>query len=496
MKKIKVAMAFNILLAMDASSAECQVNSVAIDVNIQNEDIIRSYSPKELFGFNVPWKNFQASYMQDGVVSKKLIDYMKAFPGAAYRFPGGSPSNEFEWRKSIGPLAARPSIYAELGQFAKVKFGVDEYVQFVKNVDGHAIYTLNLRGPHYGTWSLSKIATDINNLIQYLDDRERFGCIGGTGCRLKALELGNELDWSPFKYSINTYINRANAVLDKLAAYSDIVWVANGATAPWGNVSNHSVFNSGIAASLANRVHGISLHPYYDGISIPSVGNYINEYASTWKNYRKDGAVYITEHARWPDGSNSANWSNYWYQGTGLAGAISTSDFIVSAISNPDVALAAWHALSAYGPWKLIKVDEKTKELYPSPVYWGLRVLRDAYLDHAVRIQYNQPKVTTYGGGYDINMVAMVSDDHSKMSVLGINRNSKPVSLSLHWSTPVSAAESSSKRWITSDTKDDDNSDSNKKKIVMQQRDLIFQKGSTGTVVCMPAHSVFSIMIQ
>lgn len=481
---------------MDVSAAQCEANATPINIEIKNAEIIRSYAPKELFGFNVPWKIFQTSYMPNGMVRQQLIDYMKAFPGAVYRYPGGAPSNDFEWRKTIGPVAARPSMYADLGQFAKPIFGVDEYVQFVKDVDGNAIYTVNLRGPHYGAWSLSKIATDIYDLIQYLDNNARFGCTGGAGCRLKALELGNELDWSPFKFPVNTYIKRVNAVLDKAAPYSDITWVANGASAPWGTTSNYNIFNNGIAAGVANRVKGISIHPYYDGISIPSAVNYINQYAATWQNYRKDGSVYITEHARWPDGSDSTNWSDYWYQGTGLGGAISTSDFIVSAISNPDVAQAAWHALSAYGPWKLIKVDETSKELYPSPIYWGLRVLRDAYLDHAVAIQYNQPESVSYGAGYDINMVAMVSDDGAQMSVLGVNRNPKPIKMTLHWDSPISAAESSTKRWITSNSTDDDNNDADKQKILMKKEELGLERGATDTVVCMPAHSVFSMVIQ
>lgn len=52
-----------------------------------------------------------------------------------FRFPGGTPANEFDWKKSIGPVADRPCQAHGAGNggpgpITTVAYGLDEYLQF------------------------------------------------------------------------------------------------------------------------------------------------------------------------------------------------------------------------------------------------------------------------------------------------------------------------------------------------------------------------------
>src|SRR5262249_53336487 len=113
------------------------------------DDVRRSNMPLELFGFNVPWRDFQVSYYKSGTVRPELVDLLKPFKGASYRYPGGSPSNSFEWGAATsGPLDKRTPIHADYDRFAKAEFGPPEFARFVQSVGGRAILTLNLIGPY------------------------------------------------------------------------------------------------------------------------------------------------------------------------------------------------------------------------------------------------------------------------------------------------------------------------------------------------------------
>ena len=477
----------NMLMAVD-----CTDSADTMYVTVDSNSVVRPSVPETLFGFNVPWRTFQKAYMNSLGVREQVINYLKFFPGAAYRYPGGSPSNDFEWRKSIGQNKLRPPMHFEFGLMDKALFGLDEYIQFVKDVDGNAIYTANLKGPYQSSWTNDEIAKDVKDLLGYIAQPEHLGCTGGDKCRLKGVELGNELDWSPYKLSPEEYVARVNSVLKNTAEYNDVAWIANGATAPWSGVGDYKNFNSAVANALSGKVAGIAIHPYYDGINVPAAMNYVKEYAETWSKSGAASPIFITEHARWPDGSGNKNWSDYWYQSTGLGGAISTADFLIEAIKNDNVRVAQWHALSAYGPWKLIKLDEANNELYPGPVYWGLRVLREAFLKNAIKVEYQHSLSAAYSGGYDLNIIAMMSDDKSRHSLLGVNRKTRSQRIHLHWvDSPVNTGSLVS-RWITSESKNDDNDDESKSLITMKTQTETVAKGETDIQVCVPKNAVFS----
>lgn len=60
----------------------------------------------------------------------------------------------------------------------------------------------------------------------------------------------------------------------------------------------------------------------------------------------------------------------------------------LAIMANPQVPEVNWHALGVEGPCKLIRWAKKNDSLYSIPVYWGLRAIWKAYLDHLVTKQY------------------------------------------------------------------------------------------------------------
>ena len=479
-----------------AGEPVCSDSAAEVSVQVDTSKTIRAHAPTALFGFNVPWYDFQTSYYVNKKTYSDLVSLLQPFKGAAYRYPGGTPSNTFEWRKAIGKVETRPSMHHDFGQYAKPIFGVDEFIKFVKDVDGSALWTVNLAGPYKGVWSQQKIASEVVALINYISSPMQFGCIGGSGCRITALELGNELDFGSNSYTAEHYISLAEKVIAATSNMSEITWIANGRTAPWNINSGYRVYNRQLAEKLANKVKGIAIHPYYDGMDVPAVYNYVKQYGDTWRSYRSDGAMYITEHARWPDDNRFGAWSDNWYQTTSLGGAISVSDFILTSMPNPAVEMANMHALSAIGPWKFIRLDKNTATVYPSALYWGMRVLREAYLDDVVQSILIQPKEIKYSGGYALNVVAMSNGDDTEASLLGVNRNAKPYKLNIEWLASARSAGTSTFRWVTSGKLSDDNSDIAKTKVKIKTSTENIDSEHYVTSVCIPAYSVFSFVEQ
>jgi alpha-L-arabinofuranosidase len=487
-------------LTTGAGAIECLPGSaLEATVEVNTSSIIRQIAPKELFGFNVPWRDFQQGYFRSGKVRPEVADLLSAFAGASYRYPGGSPSNSFEWRKSIGPANLRPAMHSDFERFAPASFGIDEFADFVSQVDGKAIITVNLSGPYRAATTPDDIAHDVQDLLKHVREKTSFGCVGGPTCRVSAWELGNEMDWAPYKWPANVYIQRVNTVLDLVSpTMPEANWIAGGRTAPWDKSAlNYQQFNTALADALASRASGIAIHPYYDGISIPSASDYVARYGKTWSQARPDAKVFVTEHARWPSQPANGRWENNWYQATGLGGAISSADFLLAMLTNGQVASANWHALSTEGPWQLIRWNRSNDQLYPSPVYWGLRALRDGYLDQVVTTKYKASPINNsdYSGGYDVRVVGMKQTNDQRVSVLGINRKDVPLRLRIQWIGGKNRpAGEGVLRTVSGQSVSDDNTNDQPFKLQMETEKQLVLPARKQSFWCVPARSVFSVV--
>jgi alpha-N-arabinofuranosidase len=493
------------LLSLGAAAAwpqACeQPDALKLRATVTADQVQRANAPRELFGFNVPWRDFQMGYLQgDGEVRSELIELLKPFKGALYRYPGGTPSNWFDWGDATrGPREKRIALHADYERYAKADFGPDEFARFVQAVDGRAILTLNLMGPYKKPLPATGLKGPSRQFAEVVKSTPGFGCAGGKGCRVMALELGNELDWEPYKIGAAEYVQRAEAARAEVNdVLPDAVWVAHGRSAPWGLAAEDTAaFNKELARALAPRVQGFAIHPYYDGIDVPSAIGYVRSFGDTWKAVRPDAQVYVTEHARWPaepPKGSKAKWQDNWYQASGLGGAISTADFMLALMPMTYVAAANWHALATQGPWQLVRRDTGSNRLFASPIYWGMRVLRDAYLDDVVKLEYQPTKAARYGGGYDQRLVAMRGAD-GRVSVLGINRAQQPMALDIDWAGAKRRASGRAQlRFITAENTSIDNDAAQPRKVEMQTQAASVAADRKRSSWCVPPRSVFSIV--
>jgi hypothetical protein len=475
----------------NAAAAESYCNNKQVqtlEVSVASNTLLRADAPPELFGFNIPWYAFQKDLQASGQVKTEVVDWLKPFKGALYRFPGGSPSNYYDWVNSVKPKSERKAMHYEFGNMYKPDFGYDEFFRFVDEVNGNAIITLNIVGKGVEESNTE----DVSNFISWVINKSYFHCLNSLNCPIKYLELGNELDWSPYNWSAEKYAAKSKQIIQALNnLVPPSMWVVGGKTTPWASRSNYSLYNSVLSELLPQNVINLAYHPYYDGLTIPSVMKYLDDYHSVWSKHRENASILVTEHARWPSQPKFGNWKDQWYEATSQGGAISSSDFVLALIPNSSVKGAVWHALGTLGPWQLFRYDKLTNTLYPSPVYWGLRVLREGYLKDVVQTQPSIKYGYGYPGGYDLRLVAM--KEPGKMSLLGVNRSNHPVSIRVIWQNEKPKNTKATLRYTTA-ASNTDNNDQEKNLVTMKTEVINSMNSDKSSQACLPENAVFSIV--
>lgn len=473
--------------------------AIVSNITVDTKHVIRKQVPRALFGFNIPWYAFQNGLQLAGQAKPELLDWLKPFEGALYRYPGGSPSNTFDWKNSVRPSRQRQASHFEYGQRFKPEFGYDEFFKFVAQVDGQSIVTLNLVGPYQEQRSAAWVGQDAEQFVDWVLNRSSLKCIGELGCQLQYLELGNELDWTPYLWSSKTYLSRINQVLKYTKNKVPLdAWVVSGKSAPWdaqNRKEGYKRYNTNLSRQLPKAIKKLAYHPYYDGNSIPVAMRYTDDYFDVWKQNRPSATIMMTEHARWPHVPKDGDWKKNWYQATGLGGAISTSDFILTLIPDQRVSSAVWHSLGTMGPWQLIRQSQHDDKLYPSPVYWGMLTLRKAFLQDVIAVEPNKIK-GHYHGGYDQHFSAMKS--HDSKSFLGVNRSNKPMKATITWlGDSIHLAAGYLRITNQNDVSEiDDNDDAHQNRVTMKTHYLPHVVKQNKSKLCIPARSIFSLVIE
>ena len=136
-----------------APSGDCKpvaVNKGADGLSLMVSDkVVKSMGP-EYFGFNLENSEFQLSLWdaERQQVRPEVTRFLKQhFPGAVYRYPGGTTANYHRWKTSVGKVATRKSVRInDWIELPRIEFGVDEYLDFVGEINGQVWYVLNLKG--------------------------------------------------------------------------------------------------------------------------------------------------------------------------------------------------------------------------------------------------------------------------------------------------------------------------------------------------------------
>ncbi len=445
---VNISLFWILLISLEASNVACADNhpvrsnddvlevghSPKTVVSISSGTVMRQRIPTALFGFNVHHYYFQQDFWQEKSqsVNPDITDALKAFPGALYRYPGGLIANRFWWDQAVGPVAERlPQKAVQWAPPAKVLFGVDEYLKFVKSVGGRPWYVLNLVG--WDAVALTRqrpseeVARSNASLAAHIKQHSEKSDIP------RYYQLGNELDRADYQWSAEMYIERAKDTISAILAVDpDARFVAFLREFDWKykgditrGVSRYQDYIRDVMNGLP-MVNDFSLHFYYQPRGSVKETQQIQwrlrqfSRAITAARETRQGMepnVWITEHARAIDfGAVKATDAKFYT--SNLAGALRTGDFMIALAQMPEVKGACWHGLNAM-PWQLF---DTSNDLRPNPVYWGLRVLRVMDLPVVLATHTDSPDNSGNAGGYDVRSVAFTNDARSRLGLWIVNR--------------------------------------------------------------------------
>ena len=474
--------------------------------------VVRPDHPSQLFGFNINFRQFQKQlWTEDQETEEGIVEALKPFKGAIYRYPGGLVANAFHWKASVGPVMSRTaqsSFYQKTP--TKTQFGLDEYAQFVDDVAGTPWYVLNIVGTDLVSplkvAPKDEMAFSNLNLAKYLAeifDKEDYPL---------HLQLGNELDRSKYEWTADKYAERAKAVMDiiKENRLSDEFEFVNFMRDFNWTYRRDTKLGKSLPKDYLNDVidglgvkNDYSLHHYYDGNRIDGNSRAIPFWLRHLSRSIDDhlditgepASIWITEHGRQPksrkpgrDGS-AASTSN-------VSAAISTSDYLIALTQFAEVKGAVWHGLNA-GPWQLFDYSVQHKDLRPRPIYWAFRVLRMVSLDEVLETFSYSPNNSEYAGGYDVRGAAFRSKDEEQLGFRLINRSPAAQKIKIKYE-PFAEKEVSYKHYSLS-LKDGEDADIDRDDFIVEldpktRNDEFDDDGYIS--IELPASSVSSIVMQ
>lgn len=397
------------------------------------ESVLRALVSPHFLSFNLNLPTLDADYGSDaaGVLRPDLMEAMRAFPGAYYRYPGGNVSNHFAIDAAIGPPAARsPQRLTESGKPSRVRFGPESYFDFIGAVGGQSWYTLNLVGwdaDAYGVELPSAVVAAANGRLAALRVRLEAKVQGP-----RMYHLGNELDRNRYRWPPGKYVARCRDTMaavrtaDPQARFVAFLRDFDITGGTVGAVARGTEHAHEVLAALP-ELRDVSLQIYYDraagegqradlGWRWPLIDRFVD------KLPQREGqkpAVWITEHAVARDlGARERMRRERLATTSGIDGAVAACDFVIGALTRPALAATFWHSLGGGVWWDLF--EPGSHPLRPTPAYHAFLLLRQSLAGAVHDCRVHSSNVGGYPGGYDVNAAALRSGD--TWSLILINR--------------------------------------------------------------------------
>ena len=467
-----------------------------------NNAVVRQLSPS-FFGFNLEWLQFELAFWDKSTSTVKpaIIQALKPFSGAIYRYPGGISANHFSWRDAAGDMGRRPIRKLEdwLAPFA-IAFGPKEYLNFVQAVGGKAWYVANLYGNKSGVQNSKTMVIDAGDLARELQNLQTTGLPA-----IYRWELGNELDRSEYKWLPNQLTSSAHNTINAIKqqqpnAQFSIALQEYPAMDSAGFSTKQ--YNSAVAGSMKSALNEFVIHLYYDdkwrGITTEKqITSTCNALEVATQQGVKSPSVWITEHAFIPKGAwEKPDWKHLWPETGSLQAALSVADMLIAATLVPQINGAMIHSLHGTdGPWPLFHKG-KDDLFHPSVVMHGLTMLRNSMLPEVLNTVSTSAHKGDYNGDYDMRAVVMADKSRSQYSVWAVNRSPKPADVSLHIAG-LANKKMSAKQISLSDKQLKANNSLDSMRVVPLQQNQSLNFNATGnTVITLKPYSVSILRVS
>lgn len=384
------------------------------------------------FGFNYELFEVQRSFWDEArhAPYEQPLELMRAFPGAVYRFPGGSMANQYDWRAGMGDVATRKGyrVYDWTGAWLNT-LGLREYLAWVRAVDGEVWYIINISGRYREELPVPALQDETRQLVAAVAELDPDPARG-----VMRWELGNELDRDVYQWRPEKYVARARAVGEALREADPrtgiVLMMQEYATLAKKDGISDADYNGLIVRSLKDLSIEYSKHLYYDGAPggppIPfRIGKLCDSIALLDGEKLDDARIWITEHARWPEEAKGKAWETQWYKSANLAAAVSVADLMIAATQLPRVKSAFVHSIhGSPGPWPLLHRHEDGR-FVGSAVYFGLLALREHLLEDVLPTETRSTNYAGYPGNYDVRAAVLASADRSRHAIWAVNRQSR-----------------------------------------------------------------------
>lgn len=415
-----------------APTCKLQTQITRADANAIVADASRTTRTLDgsFFGFNLEWLEFQSGIWDTAAQRPHpdAVRILKAFPGAVYRFPGGNNANNIQWQDSIGPLGSRPlRKHVSWQPPLKAEFGPDEYLKFVQEVGGQAWYVVNLAGAPDAPVPLNELTADARQLAAHMTTQANAGLP-----RVLRWELGNELDRGRYLWSPAQLTNAAQQVavaIKQSDGGATFVHLQQEYPAQASKGYTAQRYNRELRAGLTALKPEFAMHFYYDGVpDTPPVSYFLSQLCQVVESAKAEGSptnVWITEHARVPNGFWSGTPKTLWPETANLTAAISIADMLIAAAQIPEVSGAFTHSLVASSsPWPLFH-KRPNGSLDASATLMGMMVLRQSMKPLVLATTQIGLGGGWQGASYALRTAVLASADHLSFTLWSINRSNQ-----------------------------------------------------------------------
>lgn len=409
------------------------------------DSVLRRDVPAHFLSFNMNVVTLDADHgTEDGTALRPdVVDAMRAFPGALYRYPGGNVSNRFAFDTAIGDMRLRqPQRLVDHADAAPVRFGPAEYLRFLDQTRGQSWYTLNLVG--WGNQSRvaelpsADVAAANGRLAAFRAKHDR------TAGGVRYYHLGNELDRNVYRWPPAKYIQRCRETMVAVRAadpQARFVAFLRDFSLPSGSTVADGLAHARTVLDGLPEVRDVSLQVYYDRAAgegrradlawrWPIIDRFIEALPT---RSGEACTVWVTEHAIARDlTAKELSRRDRLATTSGIEGAVACCDFLIGALRRPAIEATFWHALGGGVWWDLF--EPGSSPLRPTPVYHALRLVRGVVGADVYDTTVKGSNVGGYAGGYDVNAVALRGKTEPATLLL-VNRAAVPAELDIAWSS-------------------------------------------------------------